>query len=131
MSATFLATLRAGVHVYTENKPIYLIGVNTCRGRGLSVPFLSLECDVPPTLSLRESIAKRRLQREFVARGLAARNEAHRTGEYFDADDMHAELANLLQAARMAGKYVDVPRPLHRRRPSCLLRLYSYPLDPI
>jgi hypothetical protein len=35
--------------------------------------------------SLRESIAKRRLQREFVARGLAARDEAHRSGEYFDA----------------------------------------------
>jgi hypothetical protein len=32
--------------------------------------------------SLRESIAKRRLQREFVARGLAARDEARRTGEY-------------------------------------------------
>ena len=54
--------------------------------------------------SLRESIAKRRLQREFVARGLAARDEAHRTGEYFDDDDVHAELASMLQAARTAGK---------------------------
>jgi predicted transcriptional regulator len=54
--------------------------------------------------SLRESIAKRRLQREFVARGLAARDEAQRTGEYFDADDVHAELASMLQAARTAGK---------------------------
>ncbi|MGE8163613.1 YlcI/YnfO family protein [Paraburkholderia sp. NPDC080076] len=35
--------------------------------------------------SLRESIAKRRLQREFVARGLAARDEARRTGEVFNA----------------------------------------------
>ncbi|MFM0008145.1 prevent-host-death protein [Paraburkholderia dipogonis] len=54
--------------------------------------------------SLRESIAKRRLQREFVARGLAARDEARRTGEYFDAEDVHAELARLLQAARTAGR---------------------------
>ncbi|MFM0058398.1 prevent-host-death protein [Paraburkholderia phytofirmans] len=54
--------------------------------------------------SLRESIAKRRLQREFVARGLAARHEARSTGEYFDADDVHAELSSLLQAARTAGQ---------------------------
>lgn len=54
--------------------------------------------------SLRESIAKRRLQREFVARGLTARDDAHRSGEYFDADDVHGELASLLQAARTAGK---------------------------
>jgi predicted transcriptional regulator len=54
--------------------------------------------------SLRESIAKRRLQREFVARGLAARDEARNTGEYFDADDVHAELASMLQAARTAGQ---------------------------
>jgi hypothetical protein len=54
--------------------------------------------------SLRESIAKRRRQREFVARGRAARDEAHRTDEYFDAEDVHAELASMLQAARAAGK---------------------------
>jgi hypothetical protein len=54
--------------------------------------------------SLRESIAKRRLQREFVARGLAVRDEARNTGEYFDADDAHAELASMLQAARTAGQ---------------------------
>lgn len=54
--------------------------------------------------SLRESIAKRQLQREFVTRGLAARDEARSTGEYFDADNVHAELARMLQAARTAGK---------------------------
>lgn len=54
--------------------------------------------------SRHEDIAMRRLQREFVTWGLAARVEAHRTGEYFDADDVHAELASLLQAERTAGK---------------------------
>ncbi|QBQ98927.1 YlcI/YnfO family protein [Paraburkholderia pallida] len=52
--------------------------------------------------ALREGIARRRLQREFVARGLASRDQAHRDNEYFDADDVHAELENMLDAARKA-----------------------------
>ncbi|WP_279612986.1 prevent-host-death protein [Burkholderia pyrrocinia] len=48
----------------------------------------------------RDGIARRRLQCEFVARGLASRDDARRTGEYVDAADFQAELARMLKAAR-------------------------------
>ncbi|HKR46403.1 MAG TPA: YlcI/YnfO family protein [Paraburkholderia sp.] len=52
--------------------------------------------------SLRASIAQRRLQREFIARGLAARDEARETGEYHDAENVYAQLEGKLQAAKRA-----------------------------
>jgi hypothetical protein len=48
--------------------------------------------------SLRSSVIRRQLQRDFVARGLASRQEARRTGEYYAADDVHAELEVMLAA---------------------------------
>jgi predicted transcriptional regulator len=54
-------------------------------------------------LSLRDQVTRRQLQREFVARGLASRDEARQTGEYFDADAVHAELRGMLTKAT-AGK---------------------------
>lgn len=53
--------------------------------------------------AVRESITRRRAQREFVARGLDAREQARRDNEYFDADAVHAELENMLNARRMQG----------------------------
>ena len=50
--------------------------------------------------TLRDGIARRRVQREFVARGLASRAEAQRTGEYVDAADVQSELERMLEAAR-------------------------------
>ncbi len=50
--------------------------------------------------SLRANIARRRLQQEFLARGIAARDEAKRTGEYYPAEDMMAELDCLLDKAK-------------------------------
>jgi deoxycytidylate deaminase len=50
--------------------------------------------------SLRSSVIRRQLQRDFVARGLASRDEAHRTGEYYAADEVHAELEVMLAAAK-------------------------------
>lgn len=50
--------------------------------------------------ALRDGIARRRLQREFVARGLASRDDARRTGEYVDAADVQSELESMLKAAR-------------------------------
>jgi predicted transcriptional regulator len=50
--------------------------------------------------ALREGVARRRLQREFVARGLASREQARRDNEYYDADDVHAELEGMLKARR-------------------------------
>jgi predicted transcriptional regulator len=49
--------------------------------------------------SLRESVNRRQMQRDFVARGLQSRDEARRTGEYYDAADVHAELEAMLVAA--------------------------------
>lgn len=50
--------------------------------------------------SLRDEVARRRMQGEFIARGLASRDEARRTGEYYEADAVHAELRDMLAKAR-------------------------------
>lgn len=52
--------------------------------------------------ALREGVARRRVQREFVARGLASREQARRDNEYFEADEVHAELESMLNATRKA-----------------------------
>jgi predicted transcriptional regulator len=49
--------------------------------------------------SLRANIERRRFQQEFVARGLAAHEEARRTGEYFPAADVQHELEEMLAKA--------------------------------
>ena len=46
-------------------------------------------------LSLRANIARRQAQREFIARGLASRDEARSTGEYFPAGDVLRELDDM------------------------------------
>jgi predicted transcriptional regulator len=56
-------------------------------------------------LALRAGVARRRLQREFIARGLAGRDEARRTGEYADADEALGELQGMLGAVRSAGAH--------------------------
>jgi hypothetical protein len=50
--------------------------------------------------SVRETIARRRTRAEFVARGLASRDDARRAGEYIDADVVHARLTEKLAKAR-------------------------------
>lgn len=50
--------------------------------------------------SVRASVERRRLQAEFIARGLRSRDDARRTGEYVDADDVVAALQRKLDAAR-------------------------------
>ncbi len=54
--------------------------------------------------SLRRQIEIRRTQDEFIARGLASRDEARRTGLYFSADDVHAELRAMLAAKKAAAR---------------------------
>jgi len=54
--------------------------------------------------SLRSNIERRRFQQEFVARGLASREQARLTGEYYPAEDVQRELeAMLTQAEANAG----------------------------
>jgi predicted transcriptional regulator len=50
--------------------------------------------------SLRANIARRRMQQEFIARGIASRDEARQTGEYYPAEDVLLELDGLLEQAR-------------------------------
>ncbi len=49
--------------------------------------------------SLRAGIKQRQVQREFIARGLASRDEARKTGEYYEADDVLHELDGMLSHA--------------------------------
>jgi len=49
--------------------------------------------------SIRESIERRRLRKSFIARGLASRDDARQTGEYFSAEDIRDELDALLHKA--------------------------------
>jgi hypothetical protein len=51
-------------------------------------------------VSVRETIERRRTRAEFIARGLASREEARRTGEFYPALEVHAELARMLEGAR-------------------------------
>ena len=53
--------------------------------------------------SLRAQIDYRRAQAEFIARGMAAREEAKRTGVYYSADEVVNELKEML-AAKVASK---------------------------
>lgn len=54
--------------------------------------------------SLRSNIERRRFQQEFVARGLASREQARLIGEYYPAEDVQRELeAMLTQAETKAG----------------------------
>lgn len=50
--------------------------------------------------AVRQSIALRNSQAEFLARGLASAERARETGEYVDADAVLARLASRLEAAR-------------------------------
>jgi hypothetical protein len=50
--------------------------------------------------SVRETIERRRTRSEFIARGLASRDQTKRTGVYIDADVVHAQLAAKLAKAR-------------------------------
>ena len=50
--------------------------------------------------SVRASVQRRRVQAEFIARGLRSRDKARRTGEYVDADVVIGELQRKLDTAR-------------------------------
>ena len=50
---------------------------------------------------VRETIERRRARAEFIARGMASREEAKRTGVYFAADRVHAELGQMRAKAKV------------------------------
>ena len=50
--------------------------------------------------ALRSSIQSRRVQKEFIERGLTSRDEAKRTGAYFAAEDVLVEMQEILSQAQ-------------------------------
>lgn len=60
--------------------------------------------------SVRETIERRRTRAEFVARGLASREEAQRSGVYFASEAVHDELARMLAKARETVKLPKVAK---------------------
>jgi len=50
--------------------------------------------------AVRETILRRRVQKEFIAKGLASGANAKRTGLYHPAESVHAELQKRLDARR-------------------------------
>jgi hypothetical protein len=50
--------------------------------------------------AVRETIARRRMQDEFIARGLRAGHDARQTGVYHPAEAVHGELQQRLDARR-------------------------------
>lgn len=47
--------------------------------------------------SVRSQIEQRRAQQEFIARALASRDDARRTGEYYSAEEVLQDLDRILQ----------------------------------
>ena len=52
--------------------------------------------------SLKANILRRQVQKAFIERGLASRDDARRSGRYFSEKEVLAELDSMLQAARKA-----------------------------
>ncbi len=50
--------------------------------------------------SLRRNVELRRVQQEFIARGLASRDAAKKSGVYFSSDEVLAELDIILTRAK-------------------------------
>ena len=50
--------------------------------------------------SIRESIGRRQIQQEFIARGLRSRDDAHQTGKYASADAVIGRLEQMLATAK-------------------------------
>ncbi|MFN7550752.1 MAG: YlcI/YnfO family protein [Pseudomonadota bacterium] len=61
--------------------------------------------------SVRASVERRRIQAEFIARGLRSRDEARRNNDYVTADEVLAGLQRKLDGAR-----AGVARPRTARK---------------
>lgn len=54
--------------------------------------------------SLRDEVNRRRMQAEFIARGLAAREDAKRTGVYYTAEESLSALDGILARHKPAAR---------------------------
>ena len=53
------------------------------------------------TESLQKGIQHRKVQQDFIARGLISKDKAQRTGEYFSAEEVSDELRSMLSRAEI------------------------------
>lgn len=60
--------------------------------------------------SIRESVERRQTQREFVARGLLAREEAARSGRYIASEDVVRGLEKRLEQAKSKAARSKAPK---------------------
>lgn len=54
--------------------------------------------------SLKANIQRRQMQKAFIEKGLASKEEARRSGEYFSAETVLEELDSMLKTARRKRK---------------------------
>ncbi|SOE94432.1 hypothetical protein SAMN05414139_07256 [Burkholderia sp. D7] len=54
--------------------------------------------------AIRENILRRQHRSEFVARGLASRDDAKRSGDYISAEEVLSRLSKRLDAAKARSK---------------------------
>lgn len=54
--------------------------------------------------AIRENILRRQHHSEFVARGLASRDDAKRSGDYISAEEVLSRLSKRLDAAKVQNK---------------------------
>jgi plasmid stabilization system protein ParE len=80
---------------------------------------------------VRASVERRRMQAEFIARGLRSRDEAQRTGDYVDADTVLDKLQRKLDAAHALGEagQVTFKVRLTRGAEADLGRLFDFLLE--
>ena len=54
--------------------------------------------------SVKANILRRRVQKAFIEKGLASKEEAHRSGEYIGAETVLEQLDSILKAAKHGRK---------------------------
>lgn len=75
--------------------------------------------------SIRDSIRHRPVHQEFIARGLASRNEARLTGKYFPAEDVLRVLNDMLNNAEAKAGECATPRRQGGLASGCMLSCWS------
>ncbi len=89
----YIAIMKTATIPFVRVDPEFRAEVESVLGRGETLSELV-------EASVRAGVQHRRVQAEFIARGMRSRDEAHRTGEYVDADTVIEQLQRKLDEAR-------------------------------
>jgi hypothetical protein len=89
----YIAIMKTATIPFVRVDPEFRAEVESVLGRGETLSeFVEA--------SVSAGVQHRRVQAEFIARGMRSRDEAHRTGEYVDADTVIEQLQRKLDEAR-------------------------------